>query len=704
VRWSSDLTRSVDALYATLAKRILSEISQGTLAQRPTADGSMRFYFATDSPGTLYYDVGSWIPVTGTGSLPPATDTQDGFLTAVDHANLLFKDGSRALTADWNAGNKYIHSKNSTLWLNVRAFGAVGDNTADDTSALQACLDAASAAGGFYKYVTVYLPHGAYKVTSTLIYIPTTAGRSLQILGAGSYATAIVANGTGFGPSVPVVQIGDSTHFVHVYIKGVIVNGNPTAAIAGTVSATNGSTAVVGSGTNFTSAMVGKMIAITNGGYALYRVASVTDPTHLALTQLYQQATTSGLAYQVISGLNSAAGQSYSWRLYDLGGSYYEDFGAWYMDTGAKWEALGDNASVFASQFAQCNIGIDGRVNSGLGMTVNGLSFFGGDNLSCYEGFNFDDVATLKTNLNFYGVHCGGPPFGGLIWKLKNVQGFNINGCHTDAGGGFQTGRIADISDSSAGAIIGNYWTKSGASTVSGYLTFAGVTDTVILANQFVAGAAADSGIVFDSACKRNLVGPNGGLNTTFTTPVFDSNTNVDADANLYLGVKNPFGTGSRVGPLATSGQYDARRSRTTNLSLTSGAYTLIPFDDVSATNFNYDVGGISTATTTWTVPTGGAGRYYLACQGVFGVSAAGRREMAFTVNDSGPTVLRIWANATNLNGADSPIVHAEGELDLAAGDVVRCYARQDSGGALNLLGQGAGATPYTWAVVRRLG
>lgn len=48
-------------------------------------------------------------------------------------------------------------------WLDVRAFGAVGDGTTDDTSAIQAALNSVPSSGG-----VVYLPIGVYKVTSDL--------------------------------------------------------------------------------------------------------------------------------------------------------------------------------------------------------------------------------------------------------------------------------------------------------------------------------------------------------------------------------------------------------------------------------------------------------------------------------------------------------------------------------------------------------
>lgn len=51
----------------------------------------------------------------------------------------------------------------STGTYNCKTFGAIGDDSTDDTTALQACLDAARTANG-----TALLPKGTYKITSTL--------------------------------------------------------------------------------------------------------------------------------------------------------------------------------------------------------------------------------------------------------------------------------------------------------------------------------------------------------------------------------------------------------------------------------------------------------------------------------------------------------------------------------------------------------
>ncbi len=64
----------------------------------------------------------------------------------------------------------------------------------------------------------------------------------------------------------------------------------------GTITATNASRTVVGSGTAWSSIYNGSKILI---GGAYYKIASVTDGLTLVLTQPYQSTTNSGLSYQI---------------------------------------------------------------------------------------------------------------------------------------------------------------------------------------------------------------------------------------------------------------------------------------------------------------------------------------------------------------------------------------------------------------------
>lgn len=67
--------------------------------------------------------------------------------------------------------------------------------------------------------------------------------------------------------------------------------------------ATSGSTTITGTGTVFTSAMVGRWFTITNtavpGQGYWYRIASVSSVTSLTLETMWAAATTSSVAYRI---------------------------------------------------------------------------------------------------------------------------------------------------------------------------------------------------------------------------------------------------------------------------------------------------------------------------------------------------------------------------------------------------------------------
>lgn len=87
----------------------------------------------------------------------------------------------------------------------------------------------------------------------------------------------------------------------------------------GTISVTNGSANVVGSGTVFLAGYVGQRIKI---GTAWYTVATRTDSTHITISPVFAGSTASGLSYSIYSdwtdkfqdfGNNLSAGNAYTW-------------------------------------------------------------------------------------------------------------------------------------------------------------------------------------------------------------------------------------------------------------------------------------------------------------------------------------------------------------------------------------------------------
>lgn len=72
-------------------------------------------------------------------------------------------------------------------WLNVREFGATGDGSTNDTTPIQAALDAVPSLGG-----TVYFPPGTYIVSATNL----TPKANTRLLGAGNRVSTVkVASG-----------------------------------------------------------------------------------------------------------------------------------------------------------------------------------------------------------------------------------------------------------------------------------------------------------------------------------------------------------------------------------------------------------------------------------------------------------------------------------------------------------------------------
>ncbi|MBI5469027.1 MAG: hypothetical protein HY891_07815 [Deltaproteobacteria bacterium] len=117
---------------------------------------------------------------------PTKTDTVNR-LALVEHNN----DGTHKST------NIYTDLITKGPWIDVRAYGAVGNDSTDDTAAIQAAITAAS--GG-----TVLIPAGTYKIISSL----TGGTNGIRILGVGREKTIIKNYGTGHAITTPAAIRG----------------------------------------------------------------------------------------------------------------------------------------------------------------------------------------------------------------------------------------------------------------------------------------------------------------------------------------------------------------------------------------------------------------------------------------------------------------------------------------------------------------
>ncbi len=118
----------------------------------------------------------------------------------------------------------------SALVFNVKdeTYGAVGDGSTNDTTAIQAAITACGTAGGG----TVYLPAGTYKVSSTL----TVTDSSVAIVGAGSGSNPGAVAQPPLGPATTIKWAGGANPVLQFsYVQGCratdfLIDGGTTAS------------------------------------------------------------------------------------------------------------------------------------------------------------------------------------------------------------------------------------------------------------------------------------------------------------------------------------------------------------------------------------------------------------------------------------------------------------------------------------------
>lgn len=170
---------------------------------------------------------------------------------------------SVATAADAAAARTAIGAERLATF-NVKDYGAVGNGTADDTTAIQSAIDAAVAAGGGQ----VLLDAGTYKVTSSLI-----LGSNVSIIGcgpqsvikAGAVITCLIKNDYASGNSN--ISLRNFTLDRSASQHGILVNG-VTNFLADGLEITADSSTVGGvmsfSGVGPTTRLLSKNIRVVN--------------------------------------------------------------------------------------------------------------------------------------------------------------------------------------------------------------------------------------------------------------------------------------------------------------------------------------------------------------------------------------------------------------------------------------------------------
>lgn len=139
------------------------------------------------------------------------------FVNLASGTGTTFAVASNTLTISSSGGAGASTTFDDLGWFNVEDYGAVHDGATDDTSAIQAAIDACSTAGGG----TVYFPPGTYQVSGALrdtgtfnsqLEIPDSSTfRQIRLLGAAKYTSVIRSDWSGTISGTPAI-ISCGTH------------------------------------------------------------------------------------------------------------------------------------------------------------------------------------------------------------------------------------------------------------------------------------------------------------------------------------------------------------------------------------------------------------------------------------------------------------------------------------------------------------
>ncbi len=169
--------------------------------------------------------IGNTTPSTGAfttlGATGVATFSGGGTFTGTfagthTYSGAVTSSGSLNWTSTGSTTSRSAQTRTAEVF-NVKDWGAVGNNVADDTTAIQACMDAAAAAGGG----TVLFPVGNYKISATLnigngtsAAVSTKAG--VVLVGMGSNPCTGFWAGYTLGGSVQLIWAGGAANMISV--------------------------------------------------------------------------------------------------------------------------------------------------------------------------------------------------------------------------------------------------------------------------------------------------------------------------------------------------------------------------------------------------------------------------------------------------------------------------------------------------------
>lgn len=127
------------------------------------------------------------------------------------------------------ATTKRTPAQRSSYIIDVKDFGAVGDGSTPDTTAVQNALNAAANFGSVPTNGTIlFFPPGLYNVSQ----LTNTVASSLSIVGSGKYSTAILGNSSGYTLDFPAQSGGGGPNAI-LHIENIAISNSSTTAGSG---------------------------------------------------------------------------------------------------------------------------------------------------------------------------------------------------------------------------------------------------------------------------------------------------------------------------------------------------------------------------------------------------------------------------------------------------------------------------------------
>jgi hypothetical protein len=395
-------------------------------------------------------------------------------------------------------------------WINVKDHGAVGNGTADDTSAIQLAISICSGNGGG----VVYFPRGTYKISQKLTIV-----NRVTLMGAGPNATIIQQTATAqdciFGTDVTYVAIKEMQLLGPGSGTGIGIDFTLTNNAANVyIDLSNVSILSFGShGIFMQNPIVSdfrKVVVQTNGG----------DGFHIVGKTFPGAAGTSVNFHACYANGNTNIG----YYLYNM---VYTNLSACAADSNAAGYVFDNCQSVNASGCgAEAQVGHSFRMNASYGVSLNSCWVYNNNSIGIY--------VTGNTNTAVITGCTDNSPLGGATAFIKVDSGSHatLSANHNTTANSLASG-TTNILDDSAGGVQFNGYTF-----VGGTAEFAGAVNLdagPITVNKSTSVGNAINAQVNGDSIPRFTIQANGGLNW--------GTGSAAQDVNLYRGAANALQT-----------------------------------------------------------------------------------------------------------------------------------------------------------------